>query len=150
MKNVLRSLTKSVLIPLGLTAVASAADAGIHKKTLGSGIKKLMISNEEMKNIIKIVRSFEDLGWLIKGITKTIEHKTKEQRGAFLSMLLGTLGVCLLGNMLVGKEEIQAGNGVIRAGHDFSKYKSIIKVKLSSKVFIHEINDQTIWRIGLT
>ena len=63
MKNVLKSLTKSVLIQLGLTvASASAADAGIHKKTLGSGIKKLMISNEEMKNIIKIVRSFEDLG----------------------------------------------------------------------------------------
>ena len=62
MKNVLKSLTKSVLIPLGLTAAASAADAGIHKKILGSGITKLIISNEEMKNIIKIVRSFEDLG----------------------------------------------------------------------------------------
>ena len=62
MKNVLKSLTKSVLIPLGLTAAASAADAGIHKKILGSGITKLIISNEEMKNIIKIVRSFEELG----------------------------------------------------------------------------------------
>ena len=62
MKNVLKSLTKSVLIPLGLTAAASAADAGIHKKILGSGITKLIISNEEMKNIIKIVRSFEGLG----------------------------------------------------------------------------------------
>ena len=62
MKNVLKSLNKSVLIPLGLTAAASAADAGIHKKILGSGITKLIISNEEMKNIIKIVRSFEGLG----------------------------------------------------------------------------------------
>ena len=62
MKNVLKSLTKSVLIPLGLTAAVSAADAGIHKKILGSGITKLIISNEEMKNIIKIVRSFEGLG----------------------------------------------------------------------------------------
>ena len=62
MKNVLKSLTKSVLIPLGLTAAASAANAGIHKKILGSGITKLIISNEEMKNIIKIVRSFEGLG----------------------------------------------------------------------------------------
>ena len=51
-----------MLIPLGLTAAASAADAGIHKKILGSGITKLIISNEEMKNIIKIVRSFEGLG----------------------------------------------------------------------------------------
>ena len=119
MKNVLKSLAKNVLIPLGLTSAASAADAGIHKKILGSGITKLIISNEEMKGIMNIVTSFEDLGLLIKGVPKTIENKTKEQNGAFLSMLLGTFGACLLGNMLVGKEVIEAGDGVIRAGQDF-------------------------------
>ena len=59
-KNVIKPLAKSVLIPLGLTAAASAADAGIHKKILGSGNTTLMISNEEMNDIIKIVQTLED------------------------------------------------------------------------------------------
>ena len=97
-KNVIKPLAKSVLIPLGLTAAASAADAGIHKKILGSGTTTLIISNEEMNDIMKIIQALEDSNILLKGVTKTIENETKEQEGGFLSMLGGTLGARFLGN----------------------------------------------------
>ena len=92
-KSVVKPLAKSVLIPLGLTAAASAADAGIHKKVLGSGHNNttLIISNDEMDDILKIVKSLEDSGVLLKGVSETIQHEAKEQRGGFLSMLLSTL-----------------------------------------------------------
>ena len=101
MKNVIKPLAKSVLIPLGLTAAASAADAGIHKKILGSGHNNttLIISNDEMEDIIKIVKSLEDYGLLLKGVSESVQNEGKEQKGGFLSMLLGTLGACLLGNI---------------------------------------------------
>ena len=103
-KNVIKSLAKSVLIPLGLTAAASAADAGIHKKKiLASKNTTLIISNAEMNDIIKIVQALEDSNILLKGVTKTIKNETKEQKGRFLSMLLGTLCASLLGNLLTGK-----------------------------------------------
>ena len=70
-KNVIKPLAKRVLIPLGLTAAASAADAGIHKKILGSGATALIISNGETKDIIKIVKSLKDFGLLLKGVSKT-------------------------------------------------------------------------------
>ena len=92
MKIVIKPLVKSVLIPLGLTAAASAADAGIHKKVLGSGTTKLIISNNEKEDIIKIVKSLEDSGLLLKGVSETVQNEAKEQKGGFLSMLLGTLG----------------------------------------------------------
>ena len=82
-KNVIKHLAKSVLILLGLTAAASAADAGIHKKILGSRNTTFIISNEEMNNIIKIVQALEDSNILLKGVTKTIENETKEQKGGF-------------------------------------------------------------------
>ena len=74
MKNVLvlKPLTKSVLIPLGLTASASATDAAINKKMIGSGITTLIILNEETNDIVKIVQSFEESGLLIKGVSETI------------------------------------------------------------------------------
>ena len=74
MKNVLvlKPLTKSVLIPLGLTASASATDAAINKKMIGSGITTLIILNEETNGIMKIVQSFEESGLLIKGVSETI------------------------------------------------------------------------------
>ena len=103
MKSVIKPLAKSVLIPLGLTAAAaSAADAGIHKKILGSGHNNttLIISNDEMDDILKIVKSLEDSGVLLKGVSETIQNEGKEQRGGFLSMLLGTLGASLLGDIL--------------------------------------------------
>ena len=105
MKNVIKPLAKSVLIPLGLTAAASAADAGIHKKILGSGHNNtitLIIPNNEMEDI-KIIQVLEDSGLLLKGVTETVQNKVKEQKRGFLSMLLGTLHASLLGNMLPGK-----------------------------------------------
>ena len=111
-KNVIKPLAKSVLIPLGLTAAASAADAGIHKKILGSGnMTTLIISNDEIHDIIKIVKSLEDSGLLLKGVTQTVQNEVKEQKGGFLSMLLGTLSASLLGNLLTGKGIYRAGKG---------------------------------------
>ena len=117
MKSVIQPLAKSVLIPLGLTAAASATDAGIHKKILGSGHNTtLIISNDEMKDILKIVKYLEDSGLLLEGISETIKHEAKEQKRGFLSMLLGTVGAGLLGNMLAGKGVIRVGEGTARVG----------------------------------
>ena len=92
-------LAKNVLVPLGITAAASAIDAGIQKKIHGSGTTTLIISNEEMNDIMKIVQPLEDSNILLKGVNKTIEDETKKQKGGFLSMLLGTLGT-LLGTLV--------------------------------------------------
>ena len=124
-KSVIKPLVKSVLIPLGLTAAASAADAGIHKKTLGSGSDHnntiLIISKDEMDDILKIVKSLEDSGVLLKGVSETIQNEAKEQRGGFLSMLLHILGASLLGDILSkglsGKAVIRACEETIRAGY---------------------------------
>ena len=87
-KNVIKPLAKSVLIPLGLTAAASAADAKIHKNLLGSGnTTALIISNDEINEIIKIVKSCEDSNLSLKGITETVQNEVKKQKGGFLSML---------------------------------------------------------------
>ena len=77
-KNVIKPLDKSILIPLGLTAAVSAADAGIYKKILGSGTTTLIISNEEMNDIMKIVQALEDSNILLKGVTKRIKNQPKE------------------------------------------------------------------------
>ena len=78
-KNVITPLAKSVLIPLGLTAAASATDAGIHKKILGSGKTiTLIITNKDMKDLIKLVKSLEDSGLLLKGITESVQNEIKE------------------------------------------------------------------------
>ena len=97
-ENVLTPLAKSILIPLGITAAASATDAAIHKKMFGSGFTTLITSNEEMNDIMKIIKSFEESGLLTKGISKTIKNKAKEQKRGFLGMLLGFLGAGLLVN----------------------------------------------------
>ena len=102
-RNVLKPVAKSVLIPLGLTAAAPTTDAAIHKKIFGSGITTLIISNKEMNDIMKIVKSLEESGLLIKDVSETIKNKAKEQKGGFLGMLLGTLGASLSGNLLTGK-----------------------------------------------
>ena len=115
-KNVITPLAKSALIPLGLTAAASAADAGIHKNILGSGKTTLIISNNEIEDLIKIVKSLEDLGLLLKGVTELVQNEVKQQKGGFLSMLLGTLGASLLGNLLAGKGINKKGKGINRAG----------------------------------
>ena len=79
------------------------------KKILGSGNTTLIISNEQMNDVIKIVQALEDSNILLKGVTETVKNETKEQKGGFLSMLLGTLGASVLGNLLTGK-------GIVRAG----------------------------------
>ena len=84
---------------------------------LGSGTTTLIISNDEMNDIIKIVKSLENSGVILKGVSETIQHEAKEQRGGFLSMLLGTLSALLLGNLLNG------GKCVIRAGEGIKKKK---------------------------
>ena len=123
-------LAKNVLAPLGLTAAMSTIDGSIQKKIHGSGVK-LIIEQEDMNDIIKIIKVLENSAILLKGITKTIENETKEQRGGFLSMLLGTLGASLLGNLLTGKGMMRAGEGseasrakgegIVRAGEGAKK-----------------------------
>ena len=97
-------LAKNVLALLGLTAAMSAIDGSIQKKTYGSGVK-LIIEQEDMNDIMKIIEALENSGILLKGVSKTIENETEEQRGGFLSMLLGTLAASLLGNLLTGGSE---------------------------------------------
>ena len=81
MKSVIKPLAKNVLIPLGLTATASATDAGIHKKILGSGTTTLIISNDAMENIIKKIKSLKNPGLLLKVVSETIQNEAKEQKG---------------------------------------------------------------------
>ena len=115
----IKPLAKSVLIPLASTAAASTADAGIHKKTLGSGnMTTLIFSNDEMEDIIKIVKSLEDSGLLLKAVTETVQNEVKEQKRGFLSMLLRTWGAGLLGNLLTSRGAIakSQGRGINRVG----------------------------------
>ena len=103
MKNVIQPLARGVLIPLGLTA--AAAKAGIHKKILGSGRNTtLTISNDEMEDTLKVVTSLKNSGLLLKGVSETINDEAKEQKGGFLSILLGSLGASLLGICWQAKE----------------------------------------------
>ena len=80
MNNVLKPLAKSVLIPLQLTAAVLATEAAIQKKLFGSGMTTLIISTEEMNDIMKTVKSLEESGLLIKGVSKTIKNEAKEQK----------------------------------------------------------------------
>ena len=109
------------------------------KKILGSGKTTLIISNEDMNNITKIIQALEDSCILLKGVTKTIKNETKEQKGGFLSMLLGTLGASLLGNLLTGKGIVRAGSGnkkgkgIVRAGSGNKKGKRIVRAGTRNK-----------------
>ena len=102
----------------------------LKKKMLGSGATTLIISSDEMDDILKIVKSLENSGVLLKGVSETIQHEAKEQRGGFLSMLLGTLGASLFSDVLSKslscKGVIRAGEGTIRAGYG-SKGSSLKK-----------------------
>ena len=106
------------LAPLGITAAAaSAINAVIQKKIHASGNTTLIISNEEMNDIMKIIQALENSNILKRGVTKTIKY---EPEGGFLSMLLGTLGASLLGSLLTGK-------GIARAGTGNKKGKGIVR-----------------------
>ena len=128
-------LVKKLLAPLVITAATSTIDPGIQKKIHGSGrpldsasqTTNLIISSEEMKDIMKIVQALEDSNFLSREVTKTIKNKTREQKGGFLSMLLCTLGARLLGHMLTGKGIVGAsygnikGKGIVRVGYGVKK-----------------------------
>ena len=110
-----------VTVPLGITAATSPIDTGTQKNTW---FWDNYFNNFKQRNdIIKIVQALEDSNILLKGVTKTIKNDTKKQKGGFLSMLLGTLGAILLGNMLARKVIVTAGSGnkkgkeIIRAGY---------------------------------
>ena len=100
-------LSKKFLTPLATTASASAIDGAIQRKMLGKGIT-LVISNEEMNDIIKIIKSQENSGALIDGVSETVKHEIKRQEGGSLGMFLVILGASVLENILAGK-------GVLRA-----------------------------------
>ena len=91
-------------------------------KILGSdrNTTTLIISNDQMEDIIKIVKSLEDSGLLVKGVSETVQNEAKEQKGQSLRMLLGTLSASILGNMLAGKGINRAGEGFPRAGYGSS------------------------------
>ena len=90
----------------------------------------LIISNDEIGDIIKMVKYLEDSGLLLKGVTETVQNEVKEQKGGFISMLLGTLGAILLGNLLTGKGIYRAGKGkeINRAG------ERIVRVAYGNKM----------------
>ena len=123
-------LAKNVLAPLGLIAAMSAIDGSIQKKIHGSGVK-LIIEQEDINDIMKIIKALKNSGILLKGVSKTIKNETKEQRGGFLSMLLGTLGASLLGNLLTG------GKGIVRVGEGSAasraKGEGIVRTESGSK-----------------
>ena len=112
--KVLAPIAKNVLASSGLTAAMSAIDGSIQKKMHGSETATLIISNEEINDIMKIVQALEDSNILLKGVTRTIKNETKEQKRSFLSMLLGTLRASLPGNVLSGKGTVGAGEGIVR------------------------------------
>ena len=127
MKNAPKPLAKSVLIPLRLTAAASATNAAIPKKISGSVTRpldlakqtKLINCNEKINEIMKILKSLEKFSLWIKRVSETIKNKAKGQKCDFLSMLLGTFSASLLGNLLTGKGTFRAGEDTIRAGQNF-------------------------------
>ena len=109
--NVIKQLAKSLLIPLGLTAAASATDAAIHKKMVGPGVTTLTISNEEMNDIMKTVKPLAEPFLLINSVSEAIKNEAKEQNRRFLGMLLRFLGDSLSGNLSTGKDTIRKGEG---------------------------------------
>ena len=126
--NLIKPLTKSVVIPLRLTGAASATDAAIHKKMFGLGINSFIISNEETNNFIKIVKSFKGFGILTKGVIETIKNEAKEEKARFLSILLHTVEASFTENLLINKRLMRAvegaismseGQGTIRPAQDF-------------------------------
>ena len=111
-------LAKDILAPLGITAAASLIDAGI-KKIIHSSWTTLIISNQELNDIMKIVQALEDSNIFLKGVTKAVKNETREQRGGFLRTPVDILGWILRGNLLSGK-------GIVKAGFGNEKGKVIV------------------------
>ena len=113
-KSVLKSsLAKNALIQLGLSGENLAADEAVQKKIYGSGTTALIITKEEMEDMMEVVKSLQEARLLLKGISKTIKNEAKEEKGRLLSMF-SSLAASILGNTLAGKRE-----AVIRAGEKF-------------------------------
>ena len=111
---------------VALTAAASATEAAINKKILGSGNHTtLIISNDYLNNLLEVIKSLEKNGIILDGIT--VKNEVKEQKGGFLSMLLGVLGASLLGALLTKN---LSGRGIIRAGK-----KQTVRAGFGSKKF---------------
>ena len=91
------------------------------KNYLHNNTTTLIISNDEMEDIIKKVKSLEDSSLLLKGVRETVQNEAKNQKEGFLSMLLGTLGSSLLRKNLARKRMNRAGEGVVRAGYGNKK-----------------------------
>ena len=107
---------------LGFTAAAWVTDAAINKKILGSGNHTtLIISDDDLNDLLEVIKSNEKNSVLLEGITETVKNEIKKQNGGFLSMLLDTFGASLLGYMLAGRGVIRAGEGTIRAGYGSKK-----------------------------
>ena len=119
MKRVLTPLGKGVLLPLRLLAGMSAAEATIKNKIYGSGGTALTIANEKMEDIMKIVKSLEESGLLVKGMNETVNNETKEQKVQFLPMSFGALAASMLGSALKWRGVIRVGAGTIRPGKNF-------------------------------
>ena len=113
----LKSVIK-LLGMLGLTAAASVADVAVHKKVLGTrNHTTLIISSDDLNDLLKVINTLENSGVLLDGITETVKNEVKEQKGGFLSTLLSVVGSALLSNMLSVKDML-SGEGVIRAGEE--------------------------------
>ena len=140
MKTVLTPLAKSILIPLVLAAAVSVTYAAIQKKIYESGTTALIISNDEMKHIMKTVKLFEESGLLIKAISEKLKNEAKEQKGRFLPVLLRTLAASTLGNAVKGqgKMSMWACKGVVR-----SKFKILVKIFHELKDFFTIKNSET-------
>ena len=115
MKNILTPLAKSVFVPLGLRPAASATNAAVQKKIFGSDTTTLAFSNEGLHDIMKIIKSFEESGLFMNGVSEIVKTEVKKQKGGFLRMSAATFGASLLGIILTGKRLVKNGDGVIPA-----------------------------------
>ena len=117
--NVVKTLAKNVLMTLRLTAAISAIDAAFHKKILWSGNTALIISNEEMNDIMKIVKLLEVSDLLTNGISEAIKNEGYKERGISRNAIKDFLSASLMGNILTYKDKSATGKGTIRASQDF-------------------------------
>ena len=113
------NVLKSVFLSRGLTAAMPTTDTVIQKKIFGSRTTAIKFSIEDLNDIMKIVKSVENVGLLIKGVSETDENEVKEQKEELPDILAATLCASLLGNMLANKGVIRADEGTKRAGQDF-------------------------------
>lgn len=119
----LKPLAKCILIPLGLTAAVSATDAAIQEKKYYDSAQQrtLFPSNEDLNDIVKIIKSLKDASLLIKDISETVENEIKELKEGFLGTLVATLGGSSLSTVLTDKDVIRAGKGATSAGEESNR-----------------------------